>query len=85
MAADYQGNQVTTVFGSAAGFAAITPSDSTVLAGIRALYVGGAGTVIATNALGVDVTFTVPAGATLIICPAKIKAASTATLIVALY
>jgi hypothetical protein len=85
LARDSKGADVTEVFGSAGSFTAVTPSDSTVLKGVRALYVGGAGTVIATNAQGADITFTVPAGATLLISPSKVKVASTATLIVALY
>jgi hypothetical protein len=86
MAKDSKGAQVTEVFGAAASFAAVTPSDSTTYVGIRAIYVGGtAGTIVATNAAGSDVTFNVGSGATLLISPSKIKAASTATGIVALY
>lgn len=85
MAKDSKGAQVTEVFGASASFAAVTPSDSTVLSGVRAIYVGGAGTIVVTPASGADVTFTVPAGGTLLISPTKVKAASTATGIVALY
>lgn len=70
---------------SSALFTSVTPSDSTVLTAVRALYVGGAGVVVATNSAGNDVSFTVVAGTTLVISPTKVKAASTATLIVALF
>jgi hypothetical protein len=44
-------------------FVAITPSDVTVLSGIRGIYVGGAGNLVVQNAAGQTVTFTgVPAG-----------------------
>lgn len=85
MAYDSRGAQVTEVFGAAGSFAAITPSDSTVLVGVRALYITVAGTIVATPASGPDVTFSMAAGATLLISPTKIKAASTATGIIALY
>jgi hypothetical protein len=61
---------------------AVSPSDSTVLSGVRALYVGGAGTVVATVG-GVDLTFVaVPVGTQLQIKATKVKAATTATNIV---
>lgn len=63
---------------------AVTPSDSTVLAGVRSIYVGTGGTVVATVG-GSDVTFAnVPDGTTLPIKATKIKAASSASSIVAL-
>jgi len=67
-------------------FVAIVPSDTAVLTGIRQVYVGGAGALVVTNGLGVDVTFAaVPAGTKLPISPSKIKATgTTATAIVAL-
>jgi hypothetical protein len=53
---------------------AVSPSDSTVLSGVRALYVGGAGTVVATVG-GVDLTFVaVPVGTQLQIKATKVKA-----------
>lgn len=65
---------------------AVTPSDTTTIGGCRALWVGGAG------ALTVDfpnhsniVISAVPAGTLLPIAPLRVKAATTATLIVALY
>jgi len=62
----------------------ITPSDVTVLTAC-ALYVGGAGSVVATIG-GVDVTFAaVPAGTLLPVKATKVKAASTATSIVGLW
>lgn len=60
---------------------AVTKSDDTVLVDCHALFVGGAGTVVATVA-DVDVTYTVAAGAVLPIAATKVKAASTATGIV---
>lgn len=62
---------------------AVSPSDSTVLVGVRALQVGNGGTVIATVG-GVDATFTCPDGAILPIRATKVKTASTASNIVAL-
>lgn len=65
----------------------VTPSDSTVLTGVRALWVGGAGTV---NIVAVDdtsaVSLTVPAGTLLPIFVKQVRATGTsATLLVALY
>ena len=60
---------------------AVTPSDSTVLQGVRALVIGGAGTVVGTIN-GVAVTYTVVAGQTLNGVFTKVAAASTATGIV---
>ena len=64
----------------------VTPSDSTVLTGVRALWVGGAGnvSVIACND-SAAVTLTVPAGTLLPIFAIKVMAATTATNIVAMY
>jgi hypothetical protein len=68
---------------------AVTKSDVTVLAGVRSLYVGGAGdlTVEMLNpeTPGVTVVFTaVPAGTVLPISVERVLAATTATNIVAL-
>lgn len=65
---------------------AVTPSDATTLVGVRALWVGGAGTisVIAVNDTAA-VTLSVPAGTLLPIFAKKVMAATTATLIVAMY
>lgn len=65
---------------------AVTPSDSTELVGVRALWVGGAGTVsvIACNDTSA-VSLTVPAGTLLPIFARKVMAASSATNIVAFY
>lgn len=64
----------------------VTPSDTTVLTGVRALWVGGAGnvSVIACNDTAA-VTLTVPAGTLLPIFAKKVMAATTATNIVAMY
>lgn len=70
----------------AARYAAVTPSDATEVRA-RALYIGGAGNVtLLADAQSSAVTFTgVPAG-TILPCGAyKIMAATTATLIVALF
>ena len=65
--------------------AAVAKSDSTVLDTTRALYIGGAGDLVVTMAKGGDVTFkAVPAGSVLPIRVTKVKAATTATDIVAL-
>ena len=69
---------------SAAGAAAVTPSDSTVL-DFRALWVGGAGNVAVTTRNGEVVTFSgVGAGTILPIQGTRVRAATTATLILAL-
>lgn len=68
--------------------AAVTPSDSTVLSpSPRALYIGGGGDVTVTMAAdGADVVFkNVPPGLKLPVRVSKVKAATTATYIVALY
>lgn len=66
--------------------ASVTPSDTTDLSGCRALWVGGAGivSVIAANDT-TAVSITVPAGVLLPIFAKRVMAATTATLIVALY
>lgn len=65
---------------------AVTPSDTTVV-GCRALYIGGAGNVVVDFQDGnSNITFSaVPVGTLLPIAALKVKAATTATLIVALY
>lgn len=62
---------------------AITPSDSTVIE-VDALFVGGAGTVVAQDRDGTQVTYTVPAGGYVWTIVTKVMAASTATGIVGL-
>jgi hypothetical protein len=71
----------------AAGYAAVTASDSTDLGPVRAVYVAVSGTlVLSTGLTGAGVTFTaVPAGSVLPASCRRILAASTATGIVALY
>lgn len=66
---------------------AVTPSDTTNIGGCRGLWVGGAGALTLDFADGAtNIVFSgVPAGTLLPIAPAKVKAATTATLIVALY
>jgi hypothetical protein len=54
-------------------------------AATHGIYVGGAGTVVVGGQNGVDVTFTVPAGAVLPVEALYIRATSTATGMVALY
>lgn len=67
--------------------AAVVKSDSTVLTATRALWVGGVGDVVVDMAMtGTNITFTaVPAGTLLKIAVTKVKAATSATLIVALW
>jgi hypothetical protein len=66
---------------------AVTPSDATVIPVPRSLYVGGAGDIAAVLAGDTAVvTFSgVPAGSILPIQVTKVMAATTATLILALY
>jgi len=70
---------------------AVTPSDTELSYVFRALYVGGTGNVVITtlgsgNVASADVTFNnVPAGTILPICGKFVKAATTATNIVALF
>lgn len=73
---------------SAASFAAITPSNSTDLDELtKAIYVGGAGNIVAVDWLNNTCTFTaVPAGTVLPIRVRRINSTSTtATALVALY
>jgi hypothetical protein len=71
---------------SAYKLTAVTPSDATELVGVRALWVGGAGTVVAIACNDTaSVSLTVPAGTLLPIFARKVMAASTATNIVAFY
>ena len=67
--------------------AAVTKSDDTVLTTTRALYVGGAGDLSVVMAGdGATVVFEdIPAGSLIPIRVTKVKAATTATLIVALW
>jgi hypothetical protein len=71
----------------AAGYAAVTKSDTTDLGPVRSLYVGGTGDVVISNGLtGAGITFSaVPAGFVLPVQCTRVLAATTATLIVALY
>lgn len=71
---------------AAANAAPVVKSDATVFAPTsRAIYVGGAGDVVATIG-GTDVTFlAVPAGSILPIAATKIKAATSATDMVRLW
>ena len=58
--------------------AAITPSDSTVLEGIVAIYVGGTGSLSIEGQDGADYTLAaVPAGTLLRVEPAKVNATGT--------
>jgi len=64
---------------------AVTPDDSTVLIGVRSVYVGVTGDVTCTDYSGDTVTFTaVPAGQILPISPVIINSATTADGIVIL-
>ena len=69
------------------GGVAVTKSDDTVLAPTRGLYVGGAGDLTVDFADGTTniVIKAPPVGSLLPISVVKVKAATTATLIVALY
>lgn len=66
--------------------ASVTPSDTVILPGCRGLWVGGAGDLTLDFNGETNVVFgAVPAGTLLPIAPLRVKAATTATLIVALY
>jgi hypothetical protein len=71
----------------AAGYAAVTKSDTTDLGPVRALYIGGAGDVVVSTGLtGSGVTFTATqAGSVLPVNCRRVMAATTATNVVALY
>ncbi len=72
---------------TAKGAVAVTPHATNAIAPVPdALFVGGAGTVIgrAVNS-GADVTFTVPAGGTVLCKMQYVRATSTATGIVGLF
>lgn len=65
---------------------AVTPSDSTEIRNTRALYIGTGGDVVVTMATGGDATFkNVPEGTILPVQVIKVKSATTASDIVALY
>lgn len=71
--------------GPATQVASVTKSDVTELGSVRGLYIGGAGDVVVEDYMGNSATFSaVPAGTILPIQAVKVKAATTATLIVAL-
>lgn len=82
---DFTPSNPTALF-SARRLAAVTPSDSTDLTGVRAVWVGGAGNLVLK---GVDdsaaVTLVVPAGVLIPVFVARVMAATTATSLVALY
>lgn len=65
-------------------WAPVTPSDTTPVGNTIGLYVGGAGNVVAEGTDGVQATFVCQAGQYLTGKFAKVKAATTATNIVAL-
>jgi len=66
---------------------AVTPADGSDLANIpRALFIGGAGDIAIRDGAGTDVTYTVPAGTTLLIRAVRVLATgTTATGIVGWY
>lgn len=69
------------------GGKAVTPSDTTLLSPTRGLYIGGTGDITVDFADGTtDVVLTAPTlGVVHPISVVKVKAATTATLIVAMY
>ncbi|NNU70432.1 hypothetical protein G9X67_34845 [Rhizobium sp. WYCCWR 11152] len=87
MAAIDLANKTSNVIDPAGNFAAITPHASNeLLFRTRAVFVGGAGNVVAVSADGTEVTFTgVLAGTVLPIRTVRIDDTSTATAMVALW
>jgi hypothetical protein len=66
-------------------YAAVTPSDTTIISPCMGLYVGGSGNVVVTGSDDVTATFVVNAGQTLPGRFKKVTTATTAQNIVALY
>lgn len=70
----------------AVDFAMITPADADLAVIPRGLIIGGAGNLVVRKiGSSTNVTIPVQAGQTLPICPQQIRAATTATSILALY
>lgn len=69
---------------AATNWFAITPADTALATVPDAIYVGGAGAIVARGSNAVDATFTVTAGQILPIRPTQVRAASTATGIIGL-
>lgn len=72
---------------AAATARAVVPSDTTGIGGCRGIWVGGAGNLTCDFADGANNVLIsgIPAGTLLPISPLRVKAATTATLITALY
>lgn len=71
---------------AAHGAKTVTPSDSTILEITRGLFIGTTGTVVVTMADGYDATFVnLASGSVLPIQVSKVKVATTASDILALY
>ncbi len=83
---DFTPSNPTALF-SARRLAAVTPSDSTDLTGVRALWVGGTGNLsIKCVDDSAAVTIAIPIGGVLLpVFASRVMAATTATSIVALY
>ncbi len=72
--------------GPAGGAIAVVKSDTTTIGGCRALYIGTTGDVTLDTALQTNVVFkAVPAGTILPVAALRVKAATSAADIVALY
>lgn len=73
--------------GPASTAKAVVPSDATIIGGCRGLWVGGAGNLTLDFPDGNNnILFSgIPAGTLLPVAPLRVKAATTATSIVALY
>ena len=66
--------------------AAVTPGDTTTIGGCRALYVGTAGNLTIDTATATNLVFkAIPAGTILPVAVLRVKAATTAADIVAIY
>lgn len=67
-------------------FGSVTKSDSTVLTGVRAIYIGTGGDLVVDGAVATNITFkAVPSGTLLPIAVVKVRAATAASDIVAIY
>jgi hypothetical protein len=63
-------------------FSTLVPSDTTTYPQIRAIFCVTAGTLVAQNSVGANISIPMNAGATIGICPVRIMAATTGTYVI---